>query len=269
MFSAKGLLWSAATIAALTMTLAAQQAPPTTYAEFCVKVKHGQEVAFAQFVEGDMHKYQQERVDSGAMSGYIAMRTEMPAGKAAHCDYVFLEFFSGMPKAPPTDAEVGEALQKAGIGMTADEWGQKEMDVGVLVSNSLEMNLDLVGDAHKGDYIVYNSMKVPEGKIDDWIQWEKTMWGPLAESMVKSGQLSGWALDIQMFPGGAKDKGLESTSDIYPNWSAFVEAREHYESAWKAVHPNDDMMATMEQLGKLSTIEHAVLYKVVDQIRGK
>jgi hypothetical protein len=255
--------------AALTITVAAQQTTPATHASTCVTVKTGQDAAFDQVVNGDLHKFEQTRVDSGALSGYIVLRTVMPAGKAADCDYVFLSFYAGMPKAPMTDEDITAALQKAGSSMSREQFGQKLSQVGEMVSNSLTYNVDLVGGAQKGDYIVYNSMKVSEGNIDNWIKWEKTMWGPLAQSMVKSGQLSGWAMDIQIFPRGAKDKGLESTSDIYPSWDAFVQARDHYEAGWKATHPNDDMMTAMDQLGKLCTIEHTVLYKVVDEIMAK
>lgn len=269
MFTTCRLLAGAAIAAALTMTLAAQQAPTTTYASTCVTVKSGQDAAFAQIVNGDLHKLEQSRVDSGVLSGYIVLRTEMPAGKEAHCDYVFLAFYSGMPKAPMTDSEMDAALQKAGIASTREQFGQRLSGVGEEVSNALEYNLDLVGSAQKGDYIVYNSMNVAEGNIDAWIKWEKTMWGPLADSMVKSGQLRGWAMDIQIFPRGAKDRGLESTSDIYPNWDAFVNARDHDETGWKSVHPNDDMMTSMDQFGKLCTIERSVLYKVVDEIMAQ
>lgn len=263
------LLWGAAIAAALPMTLAAQQAPTTTYASTCVTVKSGQDAAFDQIVNGDLHKLEQSRVDSGALSGYMVLRTEMPAGKEAHCDYVFLAFYSGMPKPPMSDAELNAALQKAGVANTEAQFGARLSGVGEEVSTALEVNLDLVGGAQKGDYIVYNSMKVSDENVDAWVKWEKTMWAPLADSMVKSGQLRGWALDMQMFPTGSKDRGLESTSDIFPSWDAFVNARDHYEAGWKAVHPNDDIMTTMDQFGKLCTIEHMVLYKVVDEIMAQ
>ncbi len=269
MFTQSRWIWGAAVAAALTMTLAAQQAPTTTYASTCVTVKSDQDASFDQIVNGDLHKLEQSRVDSGALSGYIVLRTEMPAGKEAHCDYVFLAFYSGMPKAPMTDAELTAALQKAGVANTEAQFGARLSGVGEEVSNALDYNLDLVGGAQKGDYIVYNSMKVSDDNVDAWIKWEKTMWGPLADSMVKSGQLRGWAMDIQIFPTGVKDKGLESTSDIFPDWDAFVNARDHYEAAWKAVHPNDDISASLEQFGKICTIEHTVLYKVVDEIMAQ
>jgi len=262
-------MWGAAIAAALTITLAAQQAPTTTYASTCVKVKPGQDAAFDQVVNGDLHNFEQTRVSSGALSGYIVLRTEMPAGRMADCDYVFLAFYSGLPKAPMTDTEITATLQKAGVGMTQEQFGEKLSQVGEEVSNSLEYNLDLVGGAQKGDYIVYNSMKVADADVDAWIKWEKTMWAPLAQSMVNSGQLRGWALDAQIFPTGAKDRGLESTSDIFPSWVEFVEAEQHYDAGWKTVHPNDDISASLEQLGKICTIEHTVLYKVVDEIMAQ
>lgn len=261
------MVLGAGVAAALSVTLAAQQAPVNTYRVYCVNVKSGQDAAFDSFVNGDLHKLAQAWVDSGDLSGFIAMQTVLPAGKKSECDYVFLDFYSGTPKAPMTDAEFTAAAQRAGVSMTPEQWGEKLDQTAELVSSSLELTEDLVGGAEKGDYIVYNSMKVSD--MGAWISWEKKMWDPLAQSMVKSGQLSGWALNIQTFPRGARDEGRESTSDIFPSWDAFAKSYENDEAAWKTVHPNDDMNTAMDQFSKLCTIQHQVLYKVVDEIMGK
>ena len=261
------MVWGAALAVALPVTLAAQQAPTQTYTVLCVKVNPGQEAAFADLVSGDLHKLEQARVDSGALSGYIVLRTVMPAGRAATCDYSLVAFYAGLPKPGMSDAELKAAMQQAGIAMTQDEWDQKLRSMGYLVSDSLSATLDLVGQAHKGDYLVFNSMSVTD--VDQWISWEKKMWEPLAQNLVNSGKLSAWAMNIQMFPRGAKDPDLESTVDIFPSWDAFVQARDNYQAAWKTVHPDEDIGTTMDQFGKICTIEHAVLQKVVDQINGK
>ncbi|HTV82191.1 MAG TPA: hypothetical protein VME18_06040 [Acidobacteriaceae bacterium] len=269
MLQFRRMVWDVALAAVLPVTLAAQQAPtPThTYTVLCVKVKSGQDAAFASLVSGDLHKLEQARVDSGALSGWLVLRTVIPAGRAATCDYSLVAFYTGWPKPGMNDAELKAAMQQAGIAMTQDEWDKELGETGYLVSDGLDETLDLVGEAHVGDYLVFNSMSVTD--VRAWISWEKRMWDPLAQSLVKSGKLSGWAMNIQMFPRGAEDPDLESTVDIFPNWEAFVQARESYEAAWKSVHQDADMMTAMGQFGKVCTIEHSVLQKVVDQINGK
>jgi hypothetical protein len=267
MLQFRRMVWGVALAAVLPVTLAAQQAPMHTYSVLCVKVNPGQNAAFTSLVSGDLHKLEQARVDSGALSGWLVLRTVMPAGRAAKCDYSLVAFYTGWPKPGMNDAELKAAMQQAGIAMTQDEWDQKLRELGYLVSDGLDETLDLVGEAHVGDYLVYNSMNVTD--VGAWINWEKKMWDPLAQSLVKSGKLSGWAMNIQMFPRGAQDPDLESTVDIFPSWEAFVQARENYQAAWKAVHPDADMMTAMGQFGRVCTIEHSVLQKVVDQINGK
>jgi hypothetical protein len=261
------MMWGVALAALLPVTLAAQQAPKQTYMVACVKVKPGQDAAFSSFASGDLHKLEQARVDSGALSGYLLLRTVMPGGKAAVCDYSLVAFYAGWPRREMNDAELKAAMQQAGISMTRDEWDQKLSAMGYLVSSNISITEDQVGAAHIGDYLVFNSMSVTD--MSAWVSWEKKMWNPLAQSLVQSGKLSGWAMNIQMFPRGAQDPDLESTVDIFPSWDALVQARDSYQGAWTAVHPDADMNTSMDQLGKVCTIEHSVLQKVVDQINGK
>jgi hypothetical protein len=261
------MVLGAALAAVLPVTLAAQQAPMNTYTVLCVKVKPGQDAAFASLVSGDLHKLEQTRVDSGALSGWLVLRTVMPGGRAAICDYSLVAFYSGWPKPGMNDTELKAAMQQAGIAMTQDEWDTRLREMGYLVSDNISVTEDLVGKAHMGDYLVFNSMSVTD--IGAWIDWEKRMWDPLAQSLVSSGKLSGWAMNMQMFPRGAQDPDLESTVDIFPSWDAFVQSRDSYQAAWKTVHPDADMNTSMDQFGKICTIEHSVLQKVVDLINGK
>jgi len=93
---------------------------------------------------------------------------------------------------------------------------------------------------------------------------EQKVWKPLAEEMVKAGNSDGWVVDVQEFPRVTNGKMTVSTVDLFPSWNAFVNVYPSMMDAWKKVHPDMDFNTTMEQMGKLCSIENTVLYKVVD-----
>lgn len=261
------LLWGAALIAALTGTLAAQQAPTGYQSVACVKVKDGQNANFTKLVNGEGSKFMQSRVESGAIADWIVLRTEIPAGRDAKCDYLFVTFYHGLPTAPMSGDEFAAALKNAGIAASPEEFLEERDAAGYLVHDSIIQSVTLVGNSKKGDYVVVNSMSAPDRGAA--IAYENKMWKPLAESMVKSGAEDAWVLNVQIFPSGTKDKGLLSTVDIFPSWGALMQADQQYGEHWKTVHPDVDIVAGIDRFGTLDPIEHTTLYKIVNAIVSK
>ncbi len=256
------VLLGAAMAAALSIPLTAQQAPTGYHHIQCVKMNPGKMGAAEEFIAGTGHKLSQSLVDSGQYANTLALRTVMPGGTDAECDYVFVTFFKGLPPAPLSPEEVTKALHKVEIPMTAEQLYAKEDELGKLVSNNITQYQALVGGAKKGDYLVFNSMNAPD--VGVCVASQKKLWQPVAEEMVKTGNTSGWAVNEQVFPRGTKDKTAVSSVDIYPSWDAFLHEYSSIESAWKKVHPDMDINSAMGQFEKQCTITHTVLYKVVD-----
>jgi hypothetical protein len=261
------LLWGAALAATLPLTLVAQQAPTGFHSVSCVKVKPGKAADFNAFVNGDLRKYEQSRVDSGAISGAIVLRTMSPAGSEAECDYSFVTFYSGLPNAPMNDEETVAALKKAGISSSLEEWRQEHQAVGDLVYDSINRAALQVGAAKEGDYIVVNDMTVPDTSA--WIADEKKLWQPIFEDGLKDGAIDGWAVVVQFMPRGAKDPHTAYTVDIYPNWQAlFTFLGPSFPDRWKKIHPDVPINEGMAQEHNADTIEHTTLFKVVASIQA-
>jgi hypothetical protein len=258
------ILLGAAMVAALSMSLVGQQAPVGIHHIQCVKVSPGQQAAVQEWIDGDSHKLTQSLVDSGAYAMSLVLRTQMPAGTDAQCDYVFVTFYNGLPPAPRTRDEMNQALRKADIQMTAGAYNAKLSEMGKLVWDNITQYQALVGGAKKGDYLEFNSMSSPDP--DACVAIEKKDWQPLAEQMVKDGNTDGWAINRQVFPRGTRDEPAVSTVDVFPSWDAFTHHYDSIRSAWPKVHGDADFASTMAQHGKLCTIEHTVLYKVVDAV---
>lgn len=258
------ILLGAAMVAALSIPLVAQQAPIGYHHIQCVKVNPGQGAAVQEWIAGENHKLSQSLVDSGRFATMLALKTQMPQGTDAKCDYVFVTFYNGLPTAGLSTEEVNNALRKADIPTTSEARSAKMREMAALVYDNITQYQALVGGAKKGDYLEFNSMSSPDPGA--CVALEEKDWQPLAEQMVKDGNTDGWAINRQIFPRGAKDETAVSTVDIFPSWDAFTHHYDSIRSAWKKVHPDADFSSTMAQHGKLCTIQHTVLYKVVDVV---
>jgi hypothetical protein len=256
------ILLGAAIAAALSIPLTAQQAPTGYHSIACAKINPGKWVAAQEWIAGTGHKLDQELVDSGTYASTIVLRTELPQGTASECDYVFVTFFNGLPPAQLSNEELSKALHKADIPMTAEEFYAKRGELGTLVYTNITQYQTLVGGAKQGGYLAFNSMSAPD--VGACVAYNKKVWQPLAEEMVKAGNSDGWAINEQVFPRGTKDKTAVSTVDLFPSWDAFINFYGSIMDGWKKVHPDMDINSTMTQFGKLCSIEHTVLYKLVD-----
>ena len=261
------MAWGVALAAALSVTLVAQQAPVGYHSISCVRVKPGQTAAFRTFLNGDYHKVEQASVDSGRISGFIALRTVIPAGTDAGCDYVLVAFYPGFPPAPLGDDGMTAVLQKAGVTSTLPEWRDRISAVADLVSNNITQYQVLIGGSKKGDYLVFNSMKAAD--VNECVALQKRLWQPFAEQGVKDGAQDGWAVNIQVMPRGDKDPSLVSSVDIFPTWdSMFTYFGPDFIPRWKKVHPELSTDEAFSEIDKVCTIEHTVLYKIEDQINS-
>ena len=260
------LLWGAALGAVLSATVVAQQ-PSGFFRTACVKVKPGKDAEFNALANGDIRKFERSQVASGAISGAEELRTIMPAGSQAECDYIFVTFYSGLPNAPMSKDESVAALKKAGISDSLEEVRQKEDAVGYLVSNSIARSALRVGAAKEGDYIFVNEMNVPD--TEAWVANEKKLWQPIFEDGQKDGAIDGWAVVERLMPRGAQDPYLTYTVDIYPNWQSLMTFfGPTFQDRWKKVHPDVPIAEGMAKERKMDTIEHTVLYKVVSEIQA-
>ena len=253
-----------AAIAALPVLLPAQEGPRGYHAVACVKVKPGASAEFQKFAAGDLHKLQQSFADSGRIAAWFLLKYAMPQGSSAPCDYVTISLYAGAPLAQPGADAMGAALEKAGVAMSGQQFIDKRSSLVDLVNYEMWQNQAAVGTLQKGDYVVLNHMKVQN--LDDWIAYEKKVWRPVAESLVKDGIQRGWTLNVQLMPGGSDVKYQASTADVYPSMEAIFKGFDLVD-LFKKVHPDLDVNQTMERFQKLRTIGSAELLSAEDVVR--
>jgi len=130
------------------------------------------------------------------------------------------------------------------------------------VASELWQNEIAVGTLQKGDYLVLNHMMV--FKMDEWMAYEKKVWQPFAESMVKDGVMRGWFLNLQAIPSGSDLKYQASTVDVYPSWDAYFKSGSGFAERFKKAHPDMDMNQTFDNYEKLRTIGSLEMLSVED-----
>jgi hypothetical protein len=260
-----GLL-ACAVVAVLSAALPAQQAPSGFHTVNCLKIKPDKMSEYRKWAAEEFHKYAQGRVDSGAVSTYYRLRAVMPAGTSAECDYVTVWVYPGVPPAPMGAEELGAALKKSGLNMSAQEFMDRRDAMSTLVSNSMFQNQFAVGQAKKGDYMEVGYMKATN--VDAWVAFEKSVWKPLAEEMIKDGVQSRWSVNVQMMPVGTDVPYQGVSVDIYPSFDAVFKAQVDpaFIDRFKKVHPDMDLDKTFANMEKVRSQSWTRLFVIDDMI---
>jgi len=254
----------AALVAAFSALLPAQQAPTGYHNVACIKVKPENNTEFRKWAAGDVRKLAQSRVDSGTYSSWILLRSVVPSGASADCDYLIVSMYPGIPPHPVDLDELDAALKKAGIAMTAQQYVDRRNSLTTLISNDIFQNQAFVGAYKKGDYFVVNYMKA--SNLEDYVAWEKKAWMPVANAMAREGTRSGWSLNTIVYPGGTDVKFNAVTVDVYPTWDSIFNADAGFYDRWRKVHPDMELGTTFEQYDKLRHQGDVDIFAVQDTI---
>ena len=260
------LFFCAALAAAFAANLATQQSSTGFHSVACIKVKPENSTEFRKWAAGDVHKFAQSRVDAGALSSWIMLRSIAPAGQSATCDYVVVSMYPGIPPQPLGLEELDAALKKAGITATAQQYTDRRTSLTTLVSNNIFQAQDSVGAFKKGDYFIVNYMRVSPENLDDYVAYEKKVWKPLAEAMAKDGTRSGWSLNLRVLPNGSEQPFQAVTVDVYPSWESVFKEDSQFVDRWRKVHPDMELGTSFERYEKLRGLINSELYVVQDFI---
>lgn len=260
-------VFSVAIAAAFSVTLLAQQAPTGYHRVACIKVKPGQYGAFRAWAAGDAHKVLQAEVDSGKLSSWFLLRSEIPAGGSAECDYLAVAMYPGLPPEPAGRDDLTAALKKAGLTLSAQQFVDRRNALTMLVSNNMFRNVALVGTMKKGNYFLVNYMKVNDlDHMGAYLAYEKKVWEPLAEQMAKDGVKTGWSLNVEVLPRGSDLPYDAVTVDVYPTWDSVFQPDLQFAERFRKVHPDMDLGTTLETYGKMRSIVTTELYSAEDMV---
>jgi hypothetical protein len=257
------LLLSIALGAAFSLTLAAQQSPAGFHSVTCIKVTPGKAAEFHKFMADDVRKFQQVSVDAGRISTWFLLRSVIPVGSSASCDYLSVALYPAAPPAPMNAELRTSMLKKSGLAMTSQELIDRGDALSHLVSQNLFQNRASVGTSNKGDYFKINYMKVHN--MTDYLSYEQKVWTPISEQLIKDGVQNGWSENVQVLPTGSDLKFEAVTVDVYPSWDAAFKDWK-LDEVFKKVHPDMEIGTTFDTFEKLRTIISTELFVVEEKV---
>lgn len=254
---------AAAAALALSTTLFAQNSSPGYHSVTCYKLKPDSTAAFNKFESEEVRKIAQARVDLGEITGWYLLRAAVPMGESADCDYVVVALYPRTPH-PFAGEVLASAIRKSGLNLTPEDYVRHRAEVLRIMSVAIFQNEAGVGTPKKGDYFQVNYMKVSDANFDDWIAYEKKVWQPMAESLVKDGKEDGWSLNVQVMPFGSDLPYQAVTVDVYPSEDAVFTEDPQFVDRFHKVHPDMEAGTTMEHFEKLRTRGRVALYSLDD-----
>ena len=262
------LITGMAVVCAFSINLAAQPKSPGFHSVACFKVKPDSASAFQKFAADEVHKLAQGRVGDGELTGWYLLRSVWPQGESADCDYIVVALFPNLPH-PLGDQELTAAIKKTGLNITPDDYRKHRDAVSKLVSVGIYQNQALVGAPKKGDFFEVSYMKVTQENLFDWIDYEKKVWKPFAEQLVKDGKQDGWSLNTRVMPNGADQPFQGVTVDVYPSMDAVFADDPQFFDRFRKAHPDMEFGTTIERFEKLRTQSIVNLYELEDIVTAQ
>ncbi len=254
--------------AALSLTaqaLAQDQPQPSFNRTQCIKAQPGKMAELQKFALDEGHKGAMARANAGEYASALFLRS-VYGGTETACDFVAVTIYNGPPPDPESTMDLETALQKAGIDMAPEEYQERLMSMGKLVSTSLWRMVDGFGHAEKGDYIRVDFMKPRPGQAAEWIKLERETFKPVHQARAEQGLLRGWSVAMLAYPSGTSLPYSGATVNIAPSWKALFSADQGYPEAFKKTMPNANMEEISKKTSETREIVRTELYRVIDTV---
>lgn len=259
------LLSGAVVLGVLAAGLSAQTEPTGFHTIACIKVNAGKSMEYRQFVSDYTRRMMQTSVDGGEYAGWSLLRAVLPAGNEARCDYISVIHHKGIPAPPQGPEGLETLLRKAGIRSTAADFLARRSALTTLNSQELWQSVIRIAEPEKGDYLYVNFAKVPN--LAKYIEFEKTVWQPMAEALIKEGSLRAWMVNRAVLPGGTEVKYPAVSVDVFPSWEAVFQFG-NIRPVFDRVHPGKDFDKTFADLPTIRNLAKRELYFVQEKVKG-
>lgn len=254
----------------LSATLFAQTRQTGYHTVACFKVKSDKDTDFRKFMSDESHKLAQGRVDDGEITTWYLLRAVLPQGRDVGCDYISIAFFPSTPHVLGTQ-ELLAAIKKSGMSITPDDYLSRLNAVSTLVSVSLFQNDISAGSPTKGDFFHVSYLKTPNR--EDLVDWDKRVWLPVHETLIKDGIETGWSVNTRVLPGGADQSFQAVAIAVFPSMEAVFLRDSKIVDEFRKAHPDMEVGTTQEQFGKfmeqfakVRTVQNVQLYQLEDSI---
>lgn len=244
-----------------------QPASPTYYQTLTyIKATPGKSRDYLQFLRDTTMKTAQVRADAGEIVSWTLLRPVYSAGQEARADYIISVITEGQPRPPQSQADLEAAFKKAGVTLKADEFYTKRNNLSQLVATEMWRPRSRVAAPQKGHYLFLNFMKVHDNTA--YVEFETSMWRPLAEEWVKQGAMSGWIFATKMLPSGTDTEYSAYSADMFSTWEAAFAARS-IEPLFAKIHAGKSYQEFTASVPKLRSLARRELWTVVERVEKR
>lgn len=203
-----------------------------------IKVLPGKSKDFLKLQKEIIKPLQQERLKKSSLLSWSLYQNIFPSGTNETYDYIsvcIVKDWNSIEKIFTGSIDViSKSLNREQLlfweksdqifsGVKNEIWSQEEI---ILKSPS--------GPPPK--YHLANYMKIPEGKMNDYLKMERTFVKPVHEEHIKTGGRAGWALYIIHQPSGAEVPYHAATVDFYDRWDQL--GNPDQTAFWQQIHPD-------------------------------
>jgi hypothetical protein len=116
--------------------------------------------------------------------------------------------------------------------------------------------------AKQPTYMLVQFMKVPDGKMEDWVKLERE-WKPLHDLRVKEGSMLSWAAIAQSVPGDESNGPVYATVTTYRGWPDPTQL--NFDELFKRAYPQGDLNAMSQRTQAARSIVRSEIWQVLDQ----
>lgn len=206
-------------------------------------------------------KIAQARADAGQIAAWYFMAARVPSGERANADFLAVYVMQDGFDSP--SVTLADAIEKAGLKMSADEYREKRGSLTDLLYNDIWRNVAQVSESEVGNFILINYMDVHN--MSDWLEIESDLARPTMEAQVNDGILTAWGSYRLYLPRGTALPYNAGTVDVFADWSA-VGRGSQFADYLEKVKPGMDMDQVREKIGKSRDIVRSDLYEILAKV---
>ncbi|MBI5085123.1 MAG: hypothetical protein HZB13_11065 [Acidobacteria bacterium] len=256
--------------ASLVPALAQQQAPTAYFVVSMRNIAPDKTAEYLAFMNDAGKKFNQSRLASGEIRGWLHMRLTTPLVPTAGYNYVSVSMYD---KAPELDRAPGEwdvHAKKAGFSSYA-EYSAKGRTFGPTSRMELTRVRNRMGDAAVGDYVRVAQYSIPRDHLSERLAWLNEYAAPLNQQRIQAGgDLKGWGVSTLVLPAGSEAGYDYSTSVVLKTSSAVIGGPSSLSEAdFKKAHPTKSYAAYIAANNRwqgLAKLERVRVYHVLDKL---
>ena len=226
---------------------------------YYIDAEPGKSGEYRDFFRDVSSKVHQVRIDAGEINGVYLMQARVPGGTESISDYILIVIPDG--GLGGAGMSLGDALKKAGIKMTSDEYWEQFRELTNFVKREIWTSVTYIGSLEEGNLIQMDFMDVHDPS--DWADMETEVFQPVHQLRIDKGERVAWGARRLFMPRGSDLQYNGATVNIFADWEQFGKSgRGNY---FRQAHPNMDTSGLRERIRQARTMVRTELFELISK----